>query len=102
MRQEKSASRLLTDLEALVKHHESQEAHHAEREAFHREQRAHHAAELQTAPRGPGGVPFGGAPAGSAGNPCRPALSATTAVGPSAHFLIVPAGMPALPAGARH
>src|SRR5262245_5863014 len=52
MRQEKSASRLLTDLEALVKHHESQEAHHAEREAFHREKRAHHAAELQTAREG--------------------------------------------------
>ncbi len=49
MRQEMSVSRLLTDLEGLVKHHESQEAHHAEQEVFHRDQRAVHAAELQTA-----------------------------------------------------
>ena len=49
MRQEMSVSRLLTELEARVKHHESQEAHHAEKENFHREQKALHAAELQTA-----------------------------------------------------
>ncbi|HYU31801.1 MAG TPA: hypothetical protein VEW48_06535 [Thermoanaerobaculia bacterium] len=49
MRQEMSVSKLLTELEACVKHHESQEAHHAEREVHHREQRATHAAELATA-----------------------------------------------------
>ncbi len=49
MRQEMSVSRLLTELEERVKHHEHQEAHHAEQEVFHREQRALHAADLQTA-----------------------------------------------------
>ncbi len=49
MRQEMSVSRLLTDLEGLVRHHEKQEAHHAEQEVFHRDQRAVHVAELQTA-----------------------------------------------------
>ena len=49
MRQEMPVSRLLTDLEALVRHHEKQEAYQAEQEVFHREQRAVHVAELQTA-----------------------------------------------------
>ncbi len=49
MRPEMSVSRLLDELEAVVKHHEKQEAHHAEREVFHREQRAAHAAQLETA-----------------------------------------------------
>jgi hypothetical protein len=44
-----SVSRLLTELETLVGHHEKQEAHHAEQEDYHREQRAVHAAGLQAA-----------------------------------------------------
>lgn len=43
MRPEMSVSQLLEELEAVVRHHEKQEAHHADQEVFQREQRAVHA-----------------------------------------------------------
>ena len=49
MSRELSVARILTELQARIKHHRGQEAFHAKQEAFHQEQRAHHAAELQTA-----------------------------------------------------
>lgn len=46
---EMSVSRLLTELQELVSHHERKAKHHAEQEVYHREQHAEHTAALEAA-----------------------------------------------------